>query len=794
MKKYFSLAIILSFCNSAPHVGAHAEHDKARYVAPSGQDAGRCDSASSPCKTIIYAAQHANKGDQIRLANGNYLINDADTLFYLLSQTIPIKGNYKRQDNFSQESDKNITQLTGVPLEYATELREKGFAVIVDTKGIDHKSNTDLKKNLAVHSRLQKSAAAETCISNQAGDFPCNNIDLLAHVALADFSTNPADANDIWGHYDLNNGKEYALIGLQNGIGIVDVSKPADPQVITTISSQPTIWRDIKVYQKFNAAQNRWQSYAYVTADNASVGLLIIDLSDLPNSAVVVNTDTTDIRAHNVYLSNVDYSTGASLSGTSPYLHIAGSNRNGGAFNSYSLSNPISPTSVFKPLDATGGDYSHDVSSMVITDSRKDTQCVNGGQNCEIFFDFNENNFQLWDKTDNTDPQRLSLTTYNNARYVHSGWYTEDKLVMIVHDELDEQSVGLNTTVRFFEISDLSAPNPIATWTGPTRAIDHNGFVRGNRYYMSNYERGITVLDITDPTTPVEVGFFDTYPANDSASFNGAWGIYPFLPSGNILVSDINSGLYILQDNTLNSSNGSFKFDKRNYAAEEGDTVSVIVDRINGSQGAVQIAWELTPGGADNIDYVEASGILEWADTETDSKTISVVINQDNTIESPEQFFVRLFDPKNGSTLAVPNLSIINIAGFVNQAPTVDAGAAANGIENTEMSLTATASDPEGDPLTFSWTQISGASVALANATTLTTTFTPPSDGNYQFQIEATDNSGASATSTVNVTVAKAVVTPPITVIPSSSGGGSLIYLLSLLGVFGFVHFRVNKS
>ena len=43
---------------------------------------------------------------------------------------------------------------------------------------------------------------------------------------------------------------------------------------------------------------------------------------------------------------------------------------------------------------------------MVITDTRKDTQCVNGTDHCEVFFDFNENNFQLWDKTINSNPAR----------------------------------------------------------------------------------------------------------------------------------------------------------------------------------------------------------------------------------------------------------------------------------------------------------------------------------------------------------------------------------------------------
>ena len=90
------------------------------------------------------------------------------------------------------------------------------------------------------------------------------------------------------------------------------------------------------------------------------------------------------------------------------------------------------------------------------------------------------------------------------------------------------------------------------SFTGTTQAIDHNGFTLGDKYFMSNYRRGLTILDVEDPTTPLEIGYFDTLPAPiaNSANFDGAWGVHPYLPSGNILVSDINNGLFVLQDNS----------------------------------------------------------------------------------------------------------------------------------------------------------------------------------------------------------------------------------------------------
>jgi len=736
---------------------AHAEHDKARYVANDGIDQARCDNSAQPCRTIRYAAQHANKGDNIRIAEGSYSVEDSDTLFYLLSQTLPIKGQYSRKDGFNRQNKNYVTQLTGVPLSYAQQLADKGFKVIVDAKGRNRASQKDLQKNLIIFEQMKQFQAEQVCNGGLAGSFECNNIDLLAHVPLSSFSTNPFEANDIWGHYDLNNGNEYALIGLRNGIGIVNVTDPINPVVVTTIASQSTIWRDIKVYQYFNHTENKWKSYAYVTADSATVGLMIIDLNDLPNSAIVLSTMTTDLSAHNVYLSNVDYSTGVELSGATAYLHIAGSNRNGGAFNSYGLTNPEALTTVYRPTDATRNDYTHDVSSMIIRDSRKDTQCVNGGVHCEIFFDFNENSFRLWDKTDNTNPTQLSNTSYANANYVHSGWYTEDKLVVIVHDELDEQNAGLNTTVRFFDMSNLTAPTQIATWTGTTRAIDHNGFVRGNRYYMSNYERGMTVLDITDPAAPTEVGFFDTYPFNNSASFNGAWGIYPFLPSGNILVSDINSGLYILRDRTTLSPQGSLKFSQNNYDVAEGASVAVSVNRVSGSLGAIQVGWELTKGAADETDFVAASGILTWTDGDTTVKSFNVTTLADNNGEGNEVFFARLFDPKSGATLNSPNLVTITIgASLGNNIPNVYAGKDKSATAGDTVILTATATDLDGGQLVYQWQQISGAAVTLINPSALEASFNTNQVGSYEFSFSATDPQGNSSSDNILVTIQQA--------------------------------------
>ncbi|NNJ87903.1 MAG: choice-of-anchor B family protein, partial [Eudoraea sp.] len=97
----------------------------------------------------------------------------------------------------------------------------------------------------------------------------------------------------------------------------------------------------------------------------------------------------------------------------------------------------------------------------------------------------------------------------------------------------------------------LDLDNPVlhATYLGPTSAIDHNVYVKGNDLFLANYTAGVRIIDISDIVNGniVETGFFDSFPSGNSASFNGVWSVYPFFESGKIVISDINSGLFILQ-------------------------------------------------------------------------------------------------------------------------------------------------------------------------------------------------------------------------------------------------------
>jgi choice-of-anchor B domain-containing protein len=640
-------------------VFAHAEHDKARYVAENGQDQGRCDLTDKPCKTISYAAKQAGKGDRILVAEGRYAIEDMDSIFYLGGSAVPVSGGYQKE-TFQATEQAGKTILIGIPPEFAEGLSEKGFTVITDTKGLTRDQEAYLSAKQTQLEAMNNSQAAINCTNQKAGEFDCNRIDLLAHINLRTLGNSNSRGNDIWGHVDLNDGREYALVGLTNGVSIVEVTQAETPRLVTFIPSQQTVWRDLKTYQYFDETRRRWMSYAYITADAASVGTMILDLNELPLRVQQVSSEMTDTSAHNIYISNVDYSTGVALTNKKAYMHVAGSDKNGGAFNSYSLDNPTRPTAVYKS-GGTRSLYSHDVSSLWIKDDRRQ-QCVNPLIDCDLLLDYNENEILLWDKTNNATPTQLSNTLYQYLSYVHSGWWTEDRKFITVHDELDEQRYSLTTRVRFFSIDNLRQPQLAGEYIGPTAAIDHNGYTRGNRYYISNYERGLVVLDISNPRNPTEVGFFDTYPLNNSASFNGAWGTYPFLPSGNILVSDINSGLYILRDNTQ-SAQGSVKFSASKISTAEGTNLQLVLQRIGGTQDAVEVSYETQAGNAtESEDYTASAGTVQWAAGDASDKTIEIPIAADGQgNEFTQSFFVRLFNPRNGLSLSSPNLVVVSI-------------------------------------------------------------------------------------------------------------------------------------
>ena len=369
------------------------------------------------------------------------------------------------------------------------------------------------------------------CENGFADIYPCQGYDLMSHIPLSVFNTQ--SGSDIWGWVDIETGKEYAIMGVFNGTVFVDVSDPTNPIFLGGLSTQTfgNIWRDIKIYE----------NYAFIVADNAGDhGMQIFDLKHLRDVANPPQSFTPDLHysgfgsAHNIFVNE-----------NSGYAYVVGTDRNGpyqGNTIIIDIENPLNPIEA-----SVLNGYSHDV--QVVIYNGPDIEHFGK----EIYLGSNENEIVIFDVTNKANLIELSRISYSNVGYTHQGWVSEDMNYFILGDELDEINYGNNTRTLIFDLSDLDNPIYFFDYIGPTTAIDHNGYVKGNTYYQASYTAGVRMIDITDieNSNISEIDFFDTYPENDVANFDGAWSVYPYLPSGNILVSDINRGLFVIRASDL---------------------------------------------------------------------------------------------------------------------------------------------------------------------------------------------------------------------------------------------------
>ena len=120
---------------------------------------------------------------------------------------------------------------------------------------------------------------------------------------------------------------------------------------------------------------------------------------------------------------------------------------------------------------------------------------------------------------------------------------------MILNDELDEQENKNPTTSYIWDVSDLKQPREIGRYVAKNNAVDHNLYTRDGYVFEANYRSGLRILDsqnIADGTM-TEVAYFDTIPGSDSAQFSGTWSSYIWFESGNIILSDIGNGLFVVR-------------------------------------------------------------------------------------------------------------------------------------------------------------------------------------------------------------------------------------------------------
>ena len=395
------------------------------------------------------------------------------------------------------------------------------------------------------------------------------NIDKHSQVSLADFNavaaTSSSKVNDIVA-YVSPGGQEYAIIGLEKAVGFVRVTDPVNPVIVAALlgpdeggapslvaanstgeehndeehpAKEGSNWRDLAVYG----------THAYVVNENSG-GIQVFDLSLIDSGTVSILSTPGQFgpaSSHNVTI-NPD----------SGYLYLSGSSA--GGLQVYELNtDPSTPTFV----GSSPVSYIHDLIVHSYTSGPY------AGK--EIVFAFSGGSgVRIIDVTDKNNMVVMSTTSYPNKTYTHHGALSEDLQYLFVNDELDEpNNANVSTTTTYIlDIQNLSAPSYVTSFTNGLAAIDHNPMVRGNYLYEANYTSGLRVYDISDINNVTEVGHYDTYPATNATTFHGAWGLDASLPSGTVIVSDIQGGLFVLDPSRAQATNGS-------YLVELGDLETV---------------------------------------------------------------------------------------------------------------------------------------------------------------------------------------------------------------------------
>ncbi len=327
--------------------------------------------------------------------------------------------------------------------------------------------------------------------------------------------------NDIWGYVD-GAGNEYAIMGTPEIVYFVDVTDPTNPTLKQSFTGTGrSLWRDLKSYG----------DYLYVIHDSNQTadgeGLWIFDMSALPSGNIVsVGTIETEFsRAHNIFIDE-----------DNARLYVAGSDTNNNGLYIYSLANPAAPTLIGSPNLSVGmGGYVHDLFV------RDNIAYCNSGYDGMFIVDLN----------DPTLP--VGLEFISTGGYNHSSWMTDDDQYVIYASELPK-----GVPLHLVDVSDLSyGIRPVAEMKQPNLApthkdnTPHNPLIKGHYCYVSYYEDGVQVWNISNPNAPFLAGYYDMINNTTYNGTTGVWGVYPYLPSGNIIASNVSNGLYILKQDYL---------------------------------------------------------------------------------------------------------------------------------------------------------------------------------------------------------------------------------------------------
>jgi choice-of-anchor B domain-containing protein len=380
------------------------------------------------------------------------------------------------------------------------------------------------------------------CVDGYAGEYECCNVDLLSFVSLEDLGSG-GDGNDIWGWVDPTTEREYAIVGTYDGTSFVDITHPEDPCVIGFLPTHTvgSSWRDIKVYK----------DWAFIVSEARTHGMQGFDLTQLRGlpCVPVLSSNLTGKAVpqleESVHYGEFGNCHNVAINEQSGFAYCVGSGTCRSGLHMVDIRNPAQP--LFAGCYPDDG-YVHD------------TQCViydgpdERFKGKEICFCYDEDSLTIVDVTTKSNPVTLSITRYAGSQYTHQGWLLPGSQYLLLDDELDElYNDNHHTRTLVWDVSDLTIPVYLKSFYSSLEVIDHNLYTLRDRAYSANYCGGLRILDTSKVASEegvlTEAGFFDVSPDCNDRRFLGSWSNYPYFPSGNIVVSSIDRGLFVVRYN-----------------------------------------------------------------------------------------------------------------------------------------------------------------------------------------------------------------------------------------------------
>ena len=340
---------------------------------------------------------------------------------------------------------------------------------------------------------------------------PSYNVELIHHLEeITEYNSNSNfGVSDVWGYTD-ETGVEYAIVGYRNGTLIYNVSVNSYPILIADIMGPSNgdyyFHRDYKTYGH--------HLYIVNEMTGSDAGMQVVDLSPLPGGMPIKrDTYTGVLQSHNLWI-DTDLGYGFIEKSYPENIHIV------------DLSNPDIPVhnTIF---DYGDGENCHDIFTV---------------NNVAYISEGYSYRFGIYDISDIFDPVQLAnIPSYG---YAHNAWLNEAGTHLVT----GEETVGMS--VKIWDIQDIDNINLVGEYLGEN-SLAHNVHVKGDFIYISHYTTGLKIVDIFDPTNPIEVAAYDTYSDDDDDGFFGCWGAYPFTNNQYVFASDMQYGLFVLQFNDV---------------------------------------------------------------------------------------------------------------------------------------------------------------------------------------------------------------------------------------------------